>query len=233
MAAETFLDAAKQHKNSLETILSDNKAIGEIVAFTKKILINPNRYEEPVPETFGPYRDPSKVGWSLKLSEWKGTGTKEFKGTFEFGSPRFLIAAGLSFSPMNAVQYARVDSPTAAGGKEVRVGRSNSSNFRALPMAMVHGRLNGCSVGRTRLYASVGVTAKADNKGTVPEYLLGLSTSFINERIFLTGGVYLGQQQNLQGGLREGDVVPSTLSELPVAKGYRSGFGFAVTYRFK
>jgi hypothetical protein len=232
-AAQLFLDAAAQYRSLLDVMTKDNKAIDEILKFTKKILSDANRYDEIVPGSYGPFGDPTKVDWTLKLSQWKGDGTNEFKGSFAFGSPRFYAAAGLAFSPMNVVQYARVDSVSAAGEKIVKVGRSAEANFRVQPIAMVHARMNSCKVSDFPIYLSAGITAKGDNKGTVPEYLIGLSTSFVNQRIFVTAGAYIGQRQNLQGGLREGDTVPSALAELPVSKGYTSAFGFALTYRFK
>ena len=232
MAAQTLIDASDKYKETSDDIAKEIKKFTDLSEFVSKIAIDGDRYEEAA-GNFGPFSNPSKVNWTLKLSEWKGKNTKEFKGEFAFGTPRFHIAAGLAFSPLNSLEYARVDSIAADGTKQIRVGRSSSSNFRVQPMAMVHGRINSCAVSRIPLYVSAGITAKADNKGTVPEYLIGLSTSFVDERIFLTGGLYVGKSQILQGGIQEGSIIPSSLAELPIAKGYRSAIGFALTYRFK
>ncbi len=50
--------------------------------------------------------------------------------------------------------------------------------------------------------------------------------------MFLTAGLYLGEQQKLTPGLYVGQAVPSTLTgSIPVQKNYRPGFGFAVSFR--
>ena len=82
-------------------------------------------------------------------------------------------------------------------------------------------------------YATFGVTANSDNKGTTPEFLLGGSRSFAQHKFFVTLGAYIGEQQKLDGGLQVGQTIPSTLTgELPVTKSYPASWGFGISYRF-
>jgi hypothetical protein len=61
-------------------------------------------------------------------------------------------------------------------------------------------------------YATLGVTANSDNKGTSPEFLLGGSRSFAQQKFFFTLGAYIGERQKLDGGLQVGQTIPSTLT---------------------
>jgi hypothetical protein len=231
--AALFRDSASAYTERLAALAKEAKAMLDAIAFSKKVLLDSDRYEHLVKPAFGPFDDPTKISWTLTASEIGGKTVKTFDGSLSFGAPRFHLAAGLAFSPLNTVEYGRVASPLNSTDTAVRVGRIRTSNFRTSPLAAVHARLNPCAASTIPVYFSLGITAKADNKGTVPEYLIGISTAFLGNRLFFTGGAYIGQVQSLQGGLTEGAQVPEKLSELPIAKGYTSRIGFGVTYRFR
>lgn len=62
------------------------------------------------------------------------------------------------------------------------------------------------------------------------EYLFGVLKSLVKNQVFITGGVYVGKQQILQGGLTEGSLVPAAISELPIGKEYTARFGVAISW---
>ena len=82
-------------------------------------------------------------------------------------------------------------------------------------------------------YATLGVTANSDDKGTDPEFLLGFSRSFVQQKFFATLGAYVGEKQKLDGGLYVGETIPSSLTgDLPATKSYHAnGFAFGISYR--
>jgi hypothetical protein len=80
----------------------------------------------------------------------------------------------------------------------------------------------------------LGLTAKPDNEGTDPEFLVGPSISFIEERLFFTFGGYAGRKQELEGNLTVGQKIPADFGdELPISKHYVWKPGFAITYKIK
>jgi hypothetical protein len=100
------------------------------------------------------------------------------------------------------------------------------------PIAMAHARLHNWSENRYALHFSFGVGANVkgqDSGGSSPEFLTGLSFSFL-PTIYLTGGLDVGKQSRLIGGFKLGDTVPSDITSPPVSSSYKPGFGFAITF---
>jgi len=123
--------------------------------------------------------------------------------------------------------------PSGGGSPQLTtvIGVKEDSQSRISPLGMLHGRLVGPYGPLSGIHASLGVTAKADNKGTDPEFLVGPSLSFLEENLFFTFGGYVGKKQSLGGNLFIGAKVPDNLAEIPVRKDYRWGLGFTITYR--
>ena len=153
--------------------------------------------------------------------------------TVECGSP-FSISAGVGFSTILDREFALVKSAPASGQTQsvLRFGESTHSRVHPLPLAVVHARFREWADHRYAAHASFGVAAniKGQNSGgSNAEYLAGLSFSFFRT-LYLTGGLHIGQSAELGGGFKVGDLVPTDVTEAPIQKSYKAGFGFAVTF---
>ena len=158
--------------------------------------------------------------------------TVRLKQPLIFGTSRIVVTGGLTTGILRKQEFQRSTS-ISGGQSQTVIGLKTDSLFRVAPMLYGHVRLHEEDHHSEAWYATLGVTANSDNKGTSPEFLLGLSRSLLQQRFFATAGVYLGQQQRLDGGLHVGDVIPSSFTgELPVTKSYRPGFAFAISFRF-
>ena len=123
--------------------------------------------------------------------------------------------------------------PGAGGTTSVnRFGITSDSNVNPYPIAMAHARLRDWDSNRYALHFSFGIGASVrgqDSGGSSPEFLTGLSLSFLRT-IYLTGGLDVGKQSQLIGGFKVGDMVPSDVTSPPVSSSYKPGFGFAITF---
>jgi hypothetical protein len=153
-----------------------------------------------------------------------------FDETIHFGyGPRFTISGGMVTSFLENKQF------TTANGQ---IAYQNNSRTRILPIAVLNGRIHDCDpdTGAKCLLVpqiSFGLTAKADDKGTSPEYLVGPSWAFIDRQLFITLGAYAGQQQRLLGGLAVGQTTSLSAANLPVAKEYHWSGAIAITWKLK
>ncbi len=116
------------------------------------------------------------------------------------------------------------------------VGYKINSAVRVTPMVFANTRIWGIRRSNFQseaLYATLGVTAKASDKGVSPEFFIGPSLSLAHSQFYLSAGAYFGRQQKLDGGLTVNAVIPSTLTgDLPVTNSYKTGFAFGISYRF-
>jgi hypothetical protein len=159
------------------------------------------------------------------------TTTAAFDETIHFGyGPWFSISGGMVTSLLENKQF------TTANGQ---IAYQNNSRSRILPIALLNGRIHDCNAytrGTKCLLVpqvSFGITAKADDKGTSPEYLVGPSWAFIDRHLFITLGAYAGQQQRLLGGLAIGQTTSLSAANVPVAKEYHWGGAIAITWKLK
>lgn len=151
-----------------------------------------------------------------------------------FGKPRLVVSGGIGSALLSKQEFQRSMSISGTTTQTV-IGLKTNSKIRVTPMLYGHTYLSWLNTRHDPdgFYATFGVTANSDNKGTDPEFLFGLSRSFVQQRFFLTAGAYLGERQKLDGGLYVGEVIPSSFTtDLPVTKSYHTGFGFGVSYRF-
>jgi len=152
-----------------------------------------------------------------------------FDTTIHFGyGARFTIGGGLVVSFLQNRQF------TTANGQ---IAYQNHSQTRILPIAMLNSRFYDCDPDSHGCLwipqLSVGITAKADDKGTAPEYLIGPSWGFLRRQLFLTVGAYAGQQQRLLGGLQVGQTTSLSAANLPIAKEYHWSAAIAITWKVK
>jgi hypothetical protein len=159
--------------------------------------------------------------------------TKDGLLTVMCSSP-FSISAGAAFNTIRNTQFAIVKSAPAAGGTTSvnKFGTTSDSRVNPYPIAMAHARLRDWSNNRYALHFSFGIGASVkgqDSGGASPEFLTGLSLSFLRT-IYLTGGLDIAKQSQLIGGFKVGDVVPTDITSPPVSSSYKPGFGFAITF---
>lgn len=159
------------------------------------------------------------------------TTTTAFDETIHFGyGPKFTIGGGMVTSFLENKQF------TTANGQ---IAYQNNSRTRILPIAVLNGRIHDCNADtgdiKCLLYPQIsfGITAKADDKGTSPEYLVGPSWAFIDRHLFITLGAYAGQQQRLLGGLAVGQTTSLSAANVPVAKEYHWSGAIAITWKLK
>jgi hypothetical protein len=151
-----------------------------------------------------------------------------------FGKPRLVLSGGVGTALLSKQEFQRSMS-ISGGTTDTVVGLKTNTKIRTTPMLYGHTFLPWLDRRHDpdAWYATFGVTANSDNKGTDPEFLFGLSRSFVQQRFFVTAGAYLGERQKLDGGLYVGEVIPSTFTtDLPVTKSYHTGFSFGISYRF-
>jgi hypothetical protein len=153
-----------------------------------------------------------------------------------FGKARLVLSGGLSTGFLGKKEFQRSTSISGTGSSATSstvIGVKTDTRYRLTPMLYGHTLLYSSRHDHDAWYATLGVTANSDNKGTSPEFLLGGSRSFAQQKFFVTLGAYIGEQQKLDGGLQVGQTIPSTLSgELPVTKSYHASWGFGISYRF-
>jgi len=149
-----------------------------------------------------------------------------------FGKARLVLTGGLTTGFLGKQEFQR-SSSISGGTSQTVVGLKTDTRYRFTPMLYGHTLLYSTRHDSDAWYATFGVTANSDSKGTSPEFLLGGSRSFVQQRFFFTLGAYFGEKQKLDGGLQVGQVIPATLTgELPVTKSYHAGWGFGISYRF-
>jgi hypothetical protein len=159
--------------------------------------------------------------------------TKDGLLTVTCASP-FSISAGAAFNTIHNSQFAIVKSQPAAGGSTSvnKFGAVSDSQINPYPIAMAHARLHDWDNNRYAVHFSFGVGANVksqDSGGSSPEFLTGLSFSFLRT-IYVTGGLDIGKQSQLIGGFKVGDIVPSDITTPPVSSSYKPGFGFSITF---
>ena len=155
----------------------------------------------------------------------------------QIGRPRFLLSAGLVYSPLPRQTFAKVKgfaldaqgNPTGNGDADV-VGFTENSPRRLFPMVFLNSRLLDSS--KASLYFSLGVTGKHDDNFDL-EYLIGPSVSFLNDRALFTFGAYGGQTQNLVNDVRIGDAIPDALGDVELYRkriAWKPGFSFSYSF---
>jgi hypothetical protein len=179
---------------------------------------------------------PSTANNAAKPASTTTTETTVLQQPWFFGKPRLVVTGGLSTATLPKREFQRSTTIEGTGTSTTSypvIGLKTNTQFRLTPMLYGHALLYSTRHNPDAWYATLGVTANSDNQGTDPEFLVGISRSFVQQRFFVTAGAYFGQKQALDGGLQVGQVIPSTLTgELPVTKSYHAGFAFGLSYRF-
>jgi hypothetical protein len=158
-----------------------------------------------------------------------------------FGSERFIVSIGMAGANLLQQGFGQaVGQPSFdTSGKPVTgqattnvVSLTDNTSYRLSPMAFLNSRVLQPAGWTNATYATFGITAKSDNSNVRPEYMLGLSQSFLNRHFLLTAGAYIGQQTSLTGGLKVNQAVPSGLTgSLSTTSRYKPAFALAISWR--
>jgi hypothetical protein len=238
-AQHTALDQLRAALKLLTAEKARFEALGEKI---DPILASPTSFTEV--RQIGDYDVPTNVKITIERKERvdKAVFQPMLTVTTRFGGgARFAVAGGWSWSALRKPQYVPVQGfPIDRAGNVVApetlapvVGTTERSASRNGPLAALHTRILPEVKGWSRFYLTLAITAKNDNKGTDPEYLVGPSVSFAEERAFLTVGLYGGRLQELQGQLYEGGPIPKDLAAIPVEKNLHWKLGVALTWKVK
>jgi hypothetical protein len=151
-------------------------------------------------------------------------------GTYTFGGPRVVVSVGIAAVLLRNREFQNVQASGQTSGTTIEY--STNSLTRMSPLIMAHGRLYKYKGSDNAIWGTLGVTASSNNKGVSPGYFVGVTRSFLNNWIFVTPGLYIGQSQKLTGGYQVGQQLPASFKgSLPIEQNYKAGFGFAISFR--
>lgn len=152
----------------------------------------------------------SEDGGTTGTSSASASAADEFKDEIRIGNIPFNLAMGLAHTSLEdrtfdeVLGFARDRQGNLTNGQTLTriVGLSTSSNYRLVPLAMLHSRL--LNFGRHSFYFTSGVSGKKDDDKVQIEYLLGGSVNVYRRKLFFTFGAFAGKQQVLGGDLFPG-----------------------------
>jgi hypothetical protein len=149
----------------------------------------------------------SEDGGSTLAGSGSASAADEFKDEIRIGNIPFNLAMGLAYTSLEdrtfdeVLGLARDRQGNLTNGQTLTriVGLATSSNYRLVPLAMLHSRL--LNFGRHSFYFTSGVSGKKDDDKVQIEYLLGGSVNVYRRKLFFTFGAFAGKQQVLGGDL--------------------------------
>ncbi len=245
LIAEGLLSQSKECRDRHDLISKDNKVFEKDGEAVGKVIADPSSFQETHFRGDFDATTNVKVVVSRKLRDEDGNPKPFVSATLKFGGgPFFTLSAGIVFSPLRKEEFQRTQgfARNRDGSLVIENGAEKftsiidfkeNSHTRIGPLVMLNGRLASDKWIFDGIHASLGVTAKNDNKGTDIEFLVGPSFSSLDNQLFFTLGGYAGRSQKLAGDIFPGAEVPKDLAEAPVRKNYRWHFGFAITYKIK
>jgi len=154
------------------------------------------------------------------------------RDAFKFGSPRFIaLAAGPGIAGVLSRTYVRVQGKATDTSTTLTplVGYGDQSNFHIPALAFIHLRVADIGRSGTTFHLTLGSNVSTSAR----EWFPGISVGFADERLFLTAGPYVSSVQYLEGRLKIGDPLPSSLAEIPTKSRGAVGYGFGLSYRIQ
>jgi len=135
----------------------------------------------------------------------------DLKNEIRIGGVPFNIAMGLVYTSLEdqtydeIVGFARDRQGNLTNGKNLTriAGLVSDSDYRMVPMVMLHTRLLNFGSGRS-LYFTTGVSGRKVDDNVKIEYLLGPSINLYRRKLFMTFGAFAGKRQVLGGDFFEG-----------------------------
>ena len=135
----------------------------------------------------------------------------DLKNEIRIGGIPFNFAMGMVYSSLEdqtydeIVGFARDRQGNLTNGQNLTriAGLVSDSDYRLIPMAMLHTRLLNFGPRRS-LYFTTGVTGRKVDDSVKIEYLLGPSLNLYRRKLFFTFGVFAGKRQELGGDFFQG-----------------------------
>ena len=135
----------------------------------------------------------------------------DLKNEIRIGGIPFNFAMGLVYSSLEdqtydeIVGFARDRQGNLTKGQNLTriAGLVSDSDYRLIPMAMLHTRLLNFGSQRS-LYFTTGVSGRKVDDSVKIEYLLGPSINLYRRKLFFTFGAFAGKRQVLGGDFFEG-----------------------------
>jgi hypothetical protein len=149
------------------------------------------------------------------------------------GQSVLALSAGIGFSTINDVSIIRQSSPGENNSIVNRFGYEHKSPFKPSAVVMLNAPL--CEFGK-RMSAgwSAGLVVSERGNNAQVEYMGGGFVGFLRNKVFLNFGFHTARVQELAGGFRMGDIVPTNLADpLPLEKNWSYGAMAALTFRIR
>jgi hypothetical protein len=116
------------------------------------------------------------------------------------------------------------------------VGIKDKADERVTPLIILHTRFAENRSGVKEIsgyHFSFGFAGSTANNGMNLDYLVGLSISFAEERLFVTVGAYNARTERLRDGFYRGQPLATAFTEEPTELSRKWDLGFALTYKFR
>jgi hypothetical protein len=145
----------------------------------------------------------------------------------------FSISGGAGFSAIEQRQFAIVPSSDGKGGTINTFGTTSDSKVTPIALAVTNIRLAESANHEAAFLGSLGIGGNLQTaSSTSPVYFLPGVSLGLWRTMFITAGLGIGQSASLTGGFKEGDTVPSGVTNIGsvTRSSYTTGFGFAITF---
>jgi hypothetical protein len=158
--------------------------------------------------------------------------------TLSVGASRFSLTAGVGITTVLTRHVVRQASSAidSAGAPIVGTvfGYDTNSRFHPGVLVLLNADLYRCKNFSIAPSAGLLITENVTNAPPLRDWVLGLSTGFLDSSFYVTTGIHVAQVEFLSGGFHIGDPVPSGLQDpLPIERNWRVGFLFGLSYRLK
>jgi hypothetical protein len=193
-------------------------------------------------EVLYPYTDgkPSAIEVDLYRRNIRARDAQETRvGSVQLilGESRSLsVSAGFGFSSLREVSYLRQNGLVADTLGTVFGYKYNSAFSPSMLLCLNFHAGHWSWFGEKDMSAglSLGYVLGSNFLQGDGQYMLGLTIGAVNDYLLLTFGAHAARVDQLSGGFKVGDPVPSGLPDpLPVQRDYKLGFMFAVTGRIR
>ena len=155
--------------------------------------------------------------------------------TGETGGSTINFSAGVGFSTIDDVKIVRQQSVDEDGTTVVsRFGFENNGKFRPSFVAMLNVPVFKLIDEKLYVGPAMGLVISDRGGSAQAEFIVGPTLGIANKMVFLTFGFHAARVEQLAGGFKIGDKVPSELADpLPVQKDYKGGFMFSLTFKLR
>lgn len=147
------------------------------------------------------------------------------------------LSGGVMASWLTQRKVVRQTGNVAAPGQAPQAGLvfayEEDSNMTVAPLLLLTANVYDlCPYATAGL--SLGVIASAASGGGPIEYFGGVTLALVRRRVFVSGGVHLGQREALAGGFQIGQQIPANVTDpLPTRRSWMTSAAVAVTFALR